>query len=304
MSNPDDIATLHGNLFVGFYNGLGAKGEPSKSGATHSDIVEYSPSGQVVASWAIAGKCDGLGADPANNRLVATVDEDGNSSPYTIHPSASPSQQVAHYSYDIAKLPHGGGTDAISFAGGHILISASAPTAANGPAVYAVSLFGHIAYVTPIFGDASSAAVANSGGHSQVTLALTDPDSNEVVPAASPRFAGDFMLNSQGDEELIFVHRPNLPGQSLSVLKISQSIDDTAWATSTHGTLYATDNKANKVFALTGTWKLGTPLVAVTPSNANTPSKAPGYLGTLNMSTGSISSLLTTFHPGGMVFVP
>ncbi len=305
LTNPDDTATLNGNVFVDYYNGQGAKGEPSKSGATHTDIVEYSPSGRALAHWAIAGKCDGLGADQANNRLVATVNEDANSSLYTIHPSASPSQQVAHYSYDIGALPHGGGTDAISFTGGHILISASAPSAGAGPAVYAVSLFGHIAYVTPIFGDSSQATVANTGlAGNTVRLALTDPDSNETVPAVSPRFAGDFMLNSQGDQQLIFVHHPDTSSQGLSVLRISASIDDTAWATSTHGTLYVSDNKANRVLAITGTWKLGTPLVAVTPSNANTPSTAPGDLGTLDMSTGTVSTLASGFHPGGMVFVP
>src|SRR5207245_10787665 len=40
------------------------------------------------------------------------------------------------------------------------------------------------------------------------TLALTDPDSNAIVPAASPRFAGQFMLDSQGDGQLIFAPLP------------------------------------------------------------------------------------------------
>ena len=38
-----------------------------------------------------------------------------------------------------------------------------------------------------------------------VRLALTDPDSNEDVPSYAPRFAGEFMLTSQGDQEQIFV---------------------------------------------------------------------------------------------------
>ena len=51
-------------------------------------------------------------------------------------------------------------------------------------------------------------------------------------------FAGDFMLNSQGDKELIF---SGASGQNLQVLKISNSVDDTAWATSATGSLYTTD---------------------------------------------------------------
>ena len=47
----------------------------------------------------------------------------------------------------------------------------------------------------------------NRATHCEVErLALTDPDSNEDVPAFATRFAGDFMLTSQGDKQQIFVH--------------------------------------------------------------------------------------------------
>ena len=62
---------------------------------------------------------------------------------------------------------------------------------------------------TPLFFDEDSATVANrdSAQFGQtVSLALTDPDSNEDVPFFAPRFAGDFMLTSQGDKQQIFVH--------------------------------------------------------------------------------------------------
>ena len=57
-------------------------------------------------------------------------------------------------------------------------------------------------------------------GH-DVNLALTDPDSNEVVPQASPEFKGDFLLTSQGDEEQIYDH-VTPEGQSLSVLSLTR----------------------------------------------------------------------------------
>ena len=87
-----------------------------------------------------------------------------------------------------------------------------------------------------------------------VKLALTDPDSNEIVPPDAPRFAGDFMLTSQGDQEQIFVdpwtHR-------LSVLSLTQSVDDTAWPLGEQGTLYATDSTNDAVDAVTGTFPTG-----------------------------------------------
>lgn len=54
---------------------------------------------------------------------------------------------MTHYSYGKNPLPHNGGTDAISFYDGHMLISASAPGTAGAaapnpayPAVYWVTL--------------------------------------------------------------------------------------------------------------------------------------------------------------------
>ena len=70
-------------------------------------------------------------------------------------------------------------------------------------------------------------------------LALTDPDSNEVVPRSSPRFGGDFMLTSQGDLQQIYVSGAGTPHQRLAALTLSQSVDDTAWPTrSARGPLF------------------------------------------------------------------
>ena len=51
------------------------------------------------------------------------------------------------------------------------------------------------------------------------------------------------MLNSQGDEELIF---SGASGQNLQVLKIYKTVNDIAWATSASGTLYTTDSGATR----------------------------------------------------------
>jgi hypothetical protein len=74
------------------------------------------------------------------------------------------------------------------------------------------------------------------------------------------------MLNSQGDQELIF---SGASGQNLQVLKISNPVDDTAWATAASGSLYATDSSADTVDAITGSFTPGAAYTAVAPCNAN-----------------------------------
>jgi hypothetical protein len=116
-----------------------------------------------------------------------------------------------------------------------------------------------VASVSPLFFGESTATAANSADKGQsVTLGLTDPDSSEIVPGSSPRFAHDFVLDSQGDQEQIYVSDPGGPAQQLSMLSLDQSIDDTAWVTSREGTLYASISADNTVDAVTGRFAPGT----------------------------------------------
>ena len=326
LSKPDDITQLGDELFVGFQNGVDPQGGPSPDGNTDSTIVGFSPSGHVLGQWDITGKADGVTADPAHGTVIATVNEDNNPSLYVIDPDASPTGAVTHYRYNEA-LPHGGGTDAISVFDGKLFISASAPGTVGPsapqptyPAVYSVTLdpSDQVATVTPLFYDEDPATVANVNGNQGGTttnLALTDPDSNEVVPWGSPRFGGQFLLTSQGDLKQIYVSDPGGPHQHLSVLSLSQSVDDTAWATSWWGVLYATDSTNDTVDAVTGWFGPGRILVAATPCGANSAPAicpAPGYpanyLGSLDPWTGHVQRLDVDGQPftpqGGLLFVP
>jgi hypothetical protein len=143
------------------------------------------------------------------------------------------------------------------------VISASAPGTVGAsapqptyPAVYVVRLNAKtkIATVHPLYDDESTATALN-GPHEgkPVQLALTDPDSNEVVPPSVPRFGGDFMLASQGDEELIFGSF-SWWSRSLSVLSLTASVDDSSWITAP-GAIYVTDNHTDTVDAVTGAFK-------------------------------------------------
>ncbi|MGO9782502.1 MAG: hypothetical protein ACLPKE_24405 [Streptosporangiaceae bacterium] len=324
LTSPDDITVLQDRLYVTFQNGVGPQGQASTDGNLDSTIVEFTLSGREVRQWDLRGKCDGLTADPKGGIVVATLNEDANSSMDTIRPGAQPGGQVEHYSYS-EPLPHQGGTDAISVYQGQLLVSASAPGTTGAaapnpayPAVYVVTLQPrtHIAAVRPLFYDEAKATVANTGSAAgkTVTLALTDPDSNEIVPFTAPRFRGEFMLTSQGDKEQIYVSRADTGYQSLSVLSLSQSVDDTAWATGWSGRIYTTDNSEDFVDTVTGSFRPGMAFVAVTPCDANNaPATCPAppafpsnYLGELNMFTGHISAVALhgpALQPQGMIFL-
>jgi hypothetical protein len=323
LAQPDDMTRLGGDLFTAFQNGIGPQGQPSADGNTDSTVVEFTPAGRPVTQWDIHGKCDGLTAQPSAHRVIATVNEDANSSIYTITPGAPLGDQITHYQYNVP-LPSKGGTDAISIYHGQVLVSASAPGTTGKPApqpgypaVYRVSFHpaSHVAHVSALFYDEARAVVANVDGFGHpVRLALTDPDSNEVVPVPSQRFGGDFMLTSQGDKEQIYVRAPGMPGPRLQVLRLSQSVDDTAWAGSSPGRLYAADNGADTVDMVTGPFRPGTVFEAVTPCDANgapatcpAPGYPPNYLGVQDPWTGHITRVPASgpaMHPQGMIFVP
>jgi hypothetical protein len=319
LSSPDDIAELAGHVFVTFQNGVGPQGQAAPDGDLDSTIVEFTLSGREVAQWDLRGKCDGLGADPQAGLVIATVNEDAHSSLYTIRPRAG---TLTHYSYS-EPLPHNGGTDAISVDQGQVLISASAPGTAGAaapspkyPAVYAVTLeaSARVARVRPLYYDEAPAYQANGAKAGKVIdLALTDPDSSEVVPWAAPRYAGDFMLDSQGDQELIFDHAAGW-SQRLTALHLPASVDDSAWATARHGALYVTDNADDTVDTVTGRFTTGTMYSSVTPCDSSSaPATCPGpgfpanYLATTNMLTGALTPVRLAgpvLRTGGMIFVP
>ena len=308
LSAPDDITAMGGAIFVAWQNGVGPQGEPAANGNTQSTVVAYSPGGRALHQWQLTGRVDGMSADPAHERIIATVNEDGNTSLFTIRPEAPAASQLVHYTYSPNPPVHGGGTDAPHVFRGQILISASNPSDTTQPAVYRATLSGTTATLAPVFFDDSTATVANTNSPQRgqrVTLGLTDPDSNTVVPRSSPRFGGDFVLDSQGDQQQVYVRDAGGPDQSLSVLNLTQSVDDTAWATASRGTLYATDGKTS-VFAVRGRFDVGTAYTAATPGNANNapPNPAPNFLATLDLNTGAVTAVPgITFTAKGLTFV-
>jgi hypothetical protein len=293
-TKPDDLTRLGDSIYVAFQNGVGPMGEPAPSGTTASTIQQYSLTGAPGRSWTVTGKIDGMTADPNSGRILATVNEDGNSSFVTLDPSKN---TVKTYTY--AGLTHGGGTDAISIFDRQIVISASAPTVADGPAAYAVKLEQSTAQLTPLFADnASAVAVNGPKAGKTIALGLTDPDSSRVVPTSSPRFAGSFVLDGQADMHLVFLSDPRHSAGKLSVLSVATPLDDTAFATSSRQTLWLTDPVADQLVSVSGIFSRGEAISTVTPDSG------PSYLATLDLGTGALSPVpgLGTVQPKGLMF--
>ena len=268
----------------------------------------------------LVGKCDGLTADTSTGRVIATVNEDAHSSLYLINPrgrrGALPLQQTAavqgRHRRDLDLSPP-------------VLISASAPGTTGAapprpayPAVYSAKFeaANHAVTMAPMFYDESRRPSPTSAATTgkRVRLALVDADSNEVVPSFAPRFAGDFMLTSQGDQEQIFVSDLGGPHQTLSALSLSASVDDTAWPSDRKGTLYASDNANNTIYRITGPFTRGSVLVADTPCDQTDapatcprPNFPPNFLGLLSPYTGVITRVDLSgpaVQPQGLLFRP
>ena len=291
-SKPDDLTRLGDFIYVAYQNGVGPKGEASPAGATKSRIQQYSLNGAPGASWAVTGKVDGLTADSEHHRLLVTTNEDGNSSFHTLQPGRV--HPLRTYTY--AGLSSGGGTDAISVYHHQILISASNPSAITVPAAYRVRLVGTTAQLTRLFSDDARATVANGATKGKtISLALADPDSNAVVPRNSPRFGGDFVLDGQADQQLVFAHHLGSRNQKLQVLQLHQPVNDTVFVAGARKTIWITDPTANALVAVTG-FRNHDAIAAAVPA-------AGAFLARLNLNSGSLTPIrqLALVHPAGLL---
>jgi hypothetical protein len=312
-SSPDDItvAVIKGfdnsrpTFWVEWQNNVNPDGTPSPTGVTSSIVTGYDlATGKLITEVRVVGHVDGLTADPLDGTIIATSNEDANSYLALIYPVQG---TEATYAFNPSPEVSGnGGTDSIALLHGHIYISHSNPSDVTQPTTYEATLDQSTltADLTPVYYDNSPATSVNTGG--TITMALTDPDTNFVMPRSSPMFAGDLATISQGDGLIIFA--AGLPGTpKLSVLSLTDNvkgnvppIDGLAVATSDRGTLYVVDSGANSIiaFSTTGCAK-GTVFVGEPNDNSNP------LVGTFNLATGKITPFTNHFvSPKGMIFVP
>lgn len=216
-------------------------------------------------------------------------------------------------------LPHGGGTDAVSVDGfGNILVTASNPgggTPTDTASVYKATVntgTGTVALTKAENNNATGVADGNNPGGPTLTLNLSDPDSNAIVPTTSPRFAGDLALGSQADGVLVFAPLPlgsSTPGSSLTRLKLSNgapalppTLDDVRWARQDGGAFYVVDQGGGVIYKVAGSFQAGQALGSQPTDAANPP--FVGNIVNVNLADGTLTPFITGLNsPKGLLYV-
>ena len=214
--------------------------------------------------------------EPANPNLVVIDLESGTATPYQFAPT-----------------PHGGGYDDIAFRGSDVFLSASNPSnnPNNAPAIVKAQINGGTVTVTPVL--SGTATAIDIPTDTPVTLNLQDPDSMIFNPL------GDLVLDSQADAELIIVHHVGFFDQTAYHLALTQNgspvqIDDTVFATSSHGVILVSDRDGETVYAISR--ELFSPAAAY--------SATPTTVAALDPDTGVLTDIVTGMvSPHGMAFI-
>jgi hypothetical protein len=291
-SAADSVLVVGNDVYVGYGNG----GNPDGSGGAVSDIVEFSRSGQVLASTSVTGHNDGLRYDATTHQIWALQNEDANSNLVLV----TPGTLAKSAPIPIASV-NGGGYDDILFQGGKTFISASNP--ANNPnmdpAIVQATLSGNSVTTSPaLLGDATATLFNNN---SIVTLNLQDPDS------LSQTTDGRAVLTRQGDGELLFVSNLGASNQSVGVLKLQNAmVDDTAFGGTAAMTLLVADKTTNDVYRVTGPFNPDYGYSA-----AQNALGANGYIGAFDAASsalsgfdGALTPIVTGLgNPGGEGFI-
>ncbi len=311
---PDDLLQMGSTVFAVLQDNNNNPDGTNAPGTTpQSKVIEYDLSGNVLQTFNVPGHPDGLLAYNANTVWVST-NEDANPELIIINTSTNAAQVLTS---DAATLPHGGGLDDLKLVNGTVYASASNPgtgapaagqtystdgsgaTAEFGvstsPAVYAVTLNsdGKTFHVSPALTSGSAATLLP--GSTAVTLNMTDPDSSAVDPA------GDLVIDSQQDSELVFVSKIGSSGQAVTVLPLTLygnpwPVDDTRWSPASGSSfMLLSDNKAQLIYRIDAA-------AGFTPSTAY--SAGQGTLLQTNISTGAMTPVYVGMNtPHGLIFV-
>ncbi|MET8956447.1 hypothetical protein [Streptomyces sp. NPDC004533] len=323
-AHPDDLTRLGNVVYVAYQNNAGADGTPAGS---KSDIVGFDvKSGKVLRHWTLPGRVDGLTADPRHHRLLATVNEDLNSSLYTITVTRT-SGTVKHYHYSPSPAQTGsdgtnGGTDALSVtANGAVYVAHSNPDTSlpgvnNTAATYTLKLSGSTAKLTRLYGVNDTATVINpaKGAPAKAKLGLTDPDSNRWIPG---RDGGTLIQDAQADSKLVYasdldakhptVRQLNLVNAKTPAKGAATPQLDDIERVSGDGTLFVVDSAAGKIYrADTKGGRPGT-LFASQPAPKDGDLPNDPALAVVDQRTGVVTHLnvnVTLQSPKGLLFVP
>ena len=285
-TQPDSITYLGHSVFIGYGNG----GAPDGSDGKSSTIVEYGFDGNVKKTISVKGHNDGLKINPYTDDLWAIQNEDGNAT-LVIYET----NNWASKKYYLGTGPHGGGYDDMVFLGKKTYLSASNPAnnPNTAPAIMELTLQGNKAILKPALYGNSTATDIPTGN--VVTLNLQDPDSMTLDPA------GDIVLDSQADGELVVVAGPGSTDQDVYRVLLTANgapttVDETVFVRKSEGTLLVADRDGETVYAITKPF--------FTPGSAYSASDSGGFVGELDFDTGVLTPGVTGMvSPHGMTFI-
>lgn len=301
LTAPDDLAVSADgtDLWVAYGNG----GNPAGGTGVVSNVVEFDiSSGAVLKNIAINGHTDGLKINPVTGDVWTTQNEDANPTLVIINPKSGKFKTFGF----VNPTAHGGGYDDLVFGGKNsktVFLSCSNPSGPPFTSQAIATFTGNpkkVTKVTPVINGNAQAFNIVTG--QMETLAISDSDSMTMDPA------GELVLDSQGDDELIIVRASTATNPvlkiPLTINGVATEVNDTIFTysatsgvSSSAGAIFITDSDANTIYELTKPYF---------PANeVYTAADAVGDVGLLDMNTGNITPVVTgLLHPNGLAFSP
>ena len=260
LTNPDDLAVSAdgADLWVGYGNTADTTGG-TLSGP--SNLVEYNIStGTVLQNLTIPGHLDGLKIDPQSGQVWATQNEDGNPTLTIVNPKNG--------KFEISPVIKSslitGGLDDLVFSGSNsVFVTASSQVDATTPVIVEISDKGKkkksSLNVTSVLPGAPATVWNVVTNKAETGDTILDPDSMTLDPA------GELVLNDRVSHSLFIVRNPSatnpvlrVPLAPVTTPDVPLEVDDTIFTfslttgeSSSAGTFFITDTKANIIYTLT-----------------------------------------------------
>jgi hypothetical protein len=307
---PDDLAiSANGKrLWVGYGNGVDTTGKGGPSNVVEYDIA----SGVVLKNISIPGHLDGLKINPVTGDVWATENEDGNPTLAVInHESGA----FKIYRFDPTLIT--GGFDDLVFVprshegGQHdrdsdfdVYIVTSSQVDTTTPVIVRISgpLEAANTSVTAVLPGAPASVWNVVTNSMETTDQIGDPDSMTLDPA------GELVLDNRSDDSLYIVRNPKannpllrvpltLGGAAVEVNDTIFTTSQTSGVSSTAGTIFVTDTKANAIYLLTKPYF---------PANeVYTAANVANVVGLVDLNTGVVMPVATGFKGlHGLAFSP
>jgi hypothetical protein len=288
---PDSISVANGFVWVAYHDNADSTGVNGI--INHSTVVQYDPSGNVMATYALAGYVDGLKCDPYSGEIWALQNQDGNSTLTLITPGDNtPSAPIPYADPSMTR-----GYDDVVFTDGKVYMSYTNPPGTSGDPTLVQVLNGNnphnVIHTKPILTDGVMGL--NTATGTMQVAPQTDPDSLKLAPN------GDLLFTSAADDVIIDVRNPGTPKQTIAFTQVllpdnvpAGNLDDVIKPSTNAGTFYLTDTGTNQVLT-----------VHVTGLNVNDYYASVGSaFGQVDPTTGDFTTLVTGSSLHGVEFVP